>query len=117
MRHFNVSEFDSPDAPGSGSKMDTAFLVRLDELRDRCDFPFKVNSGYRTPERNEKVGGSPRSSHLKGIAVDIHCTESSKRHKIITEAIKMGFCRIGIANTFIHLDDDKEKSQDVIWSY
>ncbi len=26
MRYFQLSEFDSPDAPGSGAKMDKEFL-------------------------------------------------------------------------------------------
>jgi zinc D-Ala-D-Ala carboxypeptidase len=117
MKHFSLDEFDSPDVKGSGSKMNTSFLLRLDELRERCDFPFKINSGYRTKEHNEKVGGSHRSSHLDGIAVDIHCNDSARRFKIVSEAVKMGFSRIGIANTFIHIDDDTTKSQGVIWLY
>lgn len=117
MKHFSLDEFDSPDVKGSGSKMNTSFLLRLDELRERCDFPFKINSGYRTKEHNAKVGGSHRSSHLDGIAVDIHCNDSARRFKIVSEAVKMGFSRIGIANTFIHIDDDTTKSQGVIWLY
>ena len=33
-----------------------------------------INSGYRSPELNKKVGGSPTSNHLTGCAVDIHVT-------------------------------------------
>ena len=32
-----------------------------------------INSGYRGPELNEKVGGSPTSQHCLGQAVDIEC--------------------------------------------
>lgn len=32
-----------------------------------------INSGYRSPELNEAVGGSSRSQHCKGEAVDIEC--------------------------------------------
>ena len=32
-----------------------------------------INSGYRGPELNEAVGGSEKSQHCKGEAVDIEC--------------------------------------------
>tara|TARA_Y100001937_G_C7126068_1_gene334996 strand:+ start:1248 stop:1712 length:465 start_codon:yes stop_codon:yes gene_type:complete len=32
-----------------------------------------INSGYRGPALNEAVGGSERSQHCKGEAVDIEC--------------------------------------------
>lgn len=32
-----------------------------------------INSGYRSPDLNEAVGGSSRSQHCKGQAVDIEC--------------------------------------------
>ena len=35
--------------------------------------PIVINSGYRSPELNKKVGGSPTSNHLTGCAVDIRC--------------------------------------------
>jgi uncharacterized protein YcbK (DUF882 family) len=40
--------------------------------RDRFG-PTVINSGYRGPELNEKVGGSPSSQHCLGQAVDIEC--------------------------------------------
>ena len=33
--------------------------------------PIVINSGYRSPQLNKKVGGSPTSNHLTGCAVDI----------------------------------------------
>jgi len=36
-----------------------------------------INSGYRGPELNEKVGGSATSQHCKGQAVDIECPGTS----------------------------------------
>ena len=37
------------------------------------EFPLVINSGYRSPEVNKAVGGSPTSNHLTGCAVDIRC--------------------------------------------
>ena len=36
--------------------------------------PIIINSGYRSPQLNRKVGGAPTSNHLTGCAVDIRVT-------------------------------------------
>ena len=117
MRHFNYYEFDSPDVEGSGENMNQEFLDMLDEARGLADIVFDVNSGYRTKAHNKKVGGKDNSSHLKGLAVDIKCNNSRSRHIIIDALMQVGFSRIGIADTFIHVDYDLEKAQNVIWTY
>jgi uncharacterized protein YcbK (DUF882 family) len=123
MNYFTFNEFDSPDLPNSGRNMDPQFLELLDHARGIAGIQFKINSGYRTPEHNEKVGGKPRtavskgSSHMYGLAVDILCNSSRDRSIILNALIESGFTRIGIANSFIHVDLDKSKSQNVIWVY
>jgi zinc D-Ala-D-Ala carboxypeptidase len=64
-----------------------------------------------------KVGGVFNSSHKKGLAVDISTNGSDKKYIVLNALIKVGFTRFGIGNTFIHVDADKEKSQNVIWTY
>lgn len=97
--------------------LDTKLVEMLDKAREIAGVPFKINSGYRTPEQNKKVGGVKNSSHLTSLAVDIACTTDSARHKIFNALQKVGFNRIGIAKTFIHCDIDTSKSPNVIWLY
>ena len=81
------------------------------------NIPFIINSAWRSADHNEKVGGKPDSSHLKGLAVDIKVTNSRQRFIILQSLIAAGFNRIGIAKTFIHVDGDNEKDPRVTWLY
>ena len=117
MKYFTLSEFDSPDLPGSGDLMHPDFLTRLDLAREKAAVPFRINSGYRTKEWNEYVGGVPDSSHLVGYAADISATTSNRRFIILKALIEVGFTRIGIADSFIHVDSDPNKIQSCVWLY
>lgn len=117
MKYFNYSEFDSPDVPGSGQMMDKDFLKLLDLAREKFDKPIRINSGFRSEQHNKKVGGTESSSHLKGLAVDIACKKSRDRFELIDIFLDLGINRIGIANNFIHIDVDPNKSPNVIWTY
>ncbi len=122
MKHFTYTEFDSPDQVGSGKKMHPDILEMLDQARDKYDKPIRITSGYRTKEYNESLSArgykaSPNSSHLKGLAADIACTSYVDRYHLINCLLDVGFKRIGIANTFIHVDIDTEKANEVIWTY
>jgi len=97
-------------------KMDTDFLAKLDKAREFAKVPFVINSAYRSPEHPQSIK-NPTSSHIKGLAVDIKATDSRTRYRVLNALIHVGFNRIGIADTFIHVDDDKDKSQQVIWTY
>lgn len=117
LRFFNIKEFDSPDQPGSGKFMNEEFLKLLDEARDNAEIPFTITSGYRTKLYNDKVGGVEGSSHIKGLAADIRAVGSREKFIIVNSLLLVGFTRIGISKNFIHVDLDKDKIQDVIWTY
>ena len=57
----------------------------LEELRVRAKTPIVINSGYRSPQLNKKLGGSPTSNHLTGCAVDIRVAgiEQAIRYAVI----------------------------------
>ena len=117
MKHFNYSEFDSPDVQGSGQMMDKKLLKLLDRIREIVGEPIIITSGFRTPAHNESVGGKEDSSHLKGLAVDIAIRHSRMRFKLINALLEVGINRIGIADNFIHIDIDPDKDINVIWTY
>ena len=43
----------------------------LEVLREQVGHSIVINSGYRSPQLNKKVGGAPTSNHLTGCAADI----------------------------------------------
>ena len=129
LKYFKLSEFDSPDLEGSGSNMNYTFLEKLDYARGLAmdgekEIPFIITSGYRTEayqddltRRGYKTAKKGTSPHLKGLAADISVKDSRQRFIVINSLLLAGFTRIGIADTFIHVDLDLEKTQNVIWTY
>jgi zinc D-Ala-D-Ala carboxypeptidase len=121
FRNFSYDEFDSPLQEGSGQLVSDELISLLDHARDLAGVPFKITSGYRVEAdiyRLKKAGYkvSANSSHLKGLAADIAC-DNSTRFKILDSLLKVGFNRIGIANSFIHVDIDPDKTPFTIWTY
>lgn len=117
IKYFKSREFDSPDEPLSGIKMDLKFVAKLDRLREACGFPLFITSGYRTAAHNARVGGVDSSAHTSGHAADIRANTSATKYRIISEAVKLGFTRIGVGATFVHLDDAPNLPQPVLWTY
>ena len=84
-----------------------------------------ITSGVRCESFNASIKGSLVSSHMPdsdriGLAVDIACTNSIDRYELV-EVVQKFFKRIGIVGehlgNFIHLDVDKTKPQEVLWTY
>lgn len=115
--YFKEREFDSPDEPGSGILMDTDFLIKLSQARAYAKIPFVITSGYRSKAHNARVGGVPNSAHRTGHAADIRARTSTDRAMIVKSLFDAGFNRIGIGNSFVHVDDDPSKSPMVMWLY
>tara|TARA_R110000764_G_scaffold7438_2_gene26342 strand:+ start:36 stop:497 length:462 start_codon:yes stop_codon:yes gene_type:complete len=128
LRYFkkDLSEFDSPDQPGSGlENMDMNFVKRLDQARHlTMGTPFKITSGFRSQEYHHELSlmgyqTAKNSAHLKGLAADISTPDSRSRFKIIRALMEVGFTRFGIGKSYLHVDasPENEKSQEVCWDY
>ena len=55
----------------------------LDPLREAWGGPIHVNSGYRCPELNKVVGGTPYSQHQRGEAADITVGTPSRNRRLL----------------------------------
>lgn len=109
-RFFKWSEFDSPDALGSGEEfMNRDFVALLVECREECQFPFKINSGYRTEAHNSSVGGSAGSMHKSGRAVDIYVGDGLQTAKLVKAALNRGLRAFPNSpfgsSGFVHIDN------------
>ena len=77
--HFTLGEFTKsgshPEVYNIPSHEAIANLANLSKwlevLRERAGTPIIINSGYRSPQLNKKIGGVANSNHLTGCAVDI----------------------------------------------
>lgn len=111
-KNFNREEFDCRD----GTKVPLSLFSNVQELaqnlqvlRDDIGEPVRVNSGYRTPAYNKKIGGASKSQHTLAKAADITAKSFTPRQLAarIEKLIKAGKMRqggIGIYPGFVHYD-------------
>ena len=85
ISNFSFSELIKTDTELDNTPNDMNVirnLVRLSEflqiIRNELQLPIIVNSGYRSKEVNEAVGGVLSSYHVKGLAADIKCADMDK---------------------------------------
>ena len=130
MRYFNIKEFHCNCCDKQEMKQE--FLEFIDELRARCEFPFRVTSGWRCENKQKeltrlgyKTAKNTRSPHLDGFAADIAVSDSTKRAYFVGHALQLTNekqvpFRLGIAGrdngSFIHIDI-APKSNPRIWIY
>ena len=111
VRYFRRNEFGHH----LGVEPDEALVMMLDDARLYAGRPFFITSGIRSPKVNSEVGGSPKSAHLTGHAVDIRCTSDNYRWHMVDALTAVGFRRIGVYDHHIHVDTDPTKPQDRLW--
>lgn len=111
-KNFSIKEFECRD--GSGMPVNIISNIidlaeQLQILRDYVDKPIQINSGYRSPEYNKKIGGASRSMHKEGKAGDIVIKgmTPSEVYNTIEKLISQGEMTeggLGSYKTFTHYD-------------
>lgn len=108
-RYFKVKEFACRD----GSQVvfiDDYLVAILDILRSKIGKPIIVNSGYRTPAQNTRVGGARYSYHMRGMAADIKADGITAKElaKQLNNIIP-GECGIIVYDNWVHFDVRSDK--------
>lgn len=116
-KYFNESEFKACSPACSLQDMKQHTMEKLDAAREMAGIPFVLNSAYRSKKWELSKGRTGTGAHTSGCAVDIRCNTETNRFKIIYSCLAAGFYRIGVGKTYIHVDDDPNKTPNVIWHY
>ena len=110
--NFDLSEFASKDGLSTPLEVVsslTKLAMNLQVLRDYLGKPIAINSGYRSPEHNENIGGAKNSQHLLGKAADIVVDGYTPKQifDVIESLQNKGEMEIGglkAYSTFVHYD-------------
>ena len=107
--NFHLHEFQCKD--GSHQVvLHSELLRRLQQMRSALGRPLIINSGYRNAEHNTRVGGSPGSYHLRGMAADI-VVRGLPLAELAAAARKAGFRGIGTYSSFVHVDIRDQRTE------
>lgn len=105
--YFDAKEFASKDGKPSPYIMNVqdSLVHLLNKIRGEFGMPIIVNSGYRSPEHNEVVGGVANSYHVQGLAADIRPKYIEDLPELQALCDKMNpHGGVGFYDTFCHVD-------------
>ncbi len=96
--------------------MKPEFMVKLQELRNKVG-PLKITSGFRCSDHPVERKKKRPGAHSAGMAADVQ-PYSSDKYGLLKAAFSMDFKGVGIAKSFIHLDEGHPfASRPAAWSY
>ncbi len=113
IKHFKKEEFECKCGCGFNN-INEDFVDMLDNARFFTKTPFKINCGVRCEKHNKEVGGVKDSAHCKGLAVDISVRDDKSRFIIVSALLKVGFSRVLMYDTFVHVDMDLTKPNPIL---
>jgi hypothetical protein len=107
-KNFRLAEFRCKCKRCKSVLVDDHLVEILQKIRDRFGVAVNINSGYRCREHNAEVNGDPQSSHMQGMAADIHVVGISPK-EVAKYAESIGVKRIGLYDTFVHIGSGEKK--------
>ena len=118
-KNFALEEFacnDGRPVPDQYIPNVKELAYNLQVLRDYLGEPIRINSAYRHPAYNKKVGGKPASQHLTASAADIVAkSKTPKQLAAIIEKLifagKMKQGGLGLYPGFVHYDIRGKKAR------
>lgn len=109
--HFKVYEFRCKDNTDPIFISITLVNV-LENIRKHFNKPVIINSAYRNPAYNAMIGGAKNSTHMYGMAADIHINGvTPKQIADFAETLMPDSGGIGIYDNFCHIDVRYVKSR------
>ena len=104
--HFVLMEMASRD--GSDRVLvHPALIAMLERVREHFGAPVSINSGYRTPRHNRRIGGATESRHKYGMAADIDVRGHSPR-EVADYLATLDPGGLAEYKTFVHCDVSDE---------
>lgn len=74
----------------------------LQPVRDRYGKPMYINSGFRSPQVNKAVNGSPTSDHMNGRAADVRTDNPRELFNLVRRS-GLSFDQLILYPTFVHM--------------
>lgn len=107
-KNFKVYEFACKDGSDQLVLDEEFVATNLQKIRIHFGVPVTINSAYRNPTYNKKVGGASNSYHVKGRAFDI-VVKGKTPAEVARYAKSIGIKGVIQYNTFVHVDSRPNK--------
>ena len=113
-KNFNISEFACKHCGENQTRQQVIDLAQ--KIRDFVGVPVRINSGYRCPFHNKRVGGVSNSYHVQGLAADLSCSLGAvslftaiRRLYELGAIPELSFCLLYRKRNFVHVDIGKTR--------
>ena len=115
----NISPRELASRGNGAIHINVDLLDRWQSLRTAWGKPIVINSAYRDPVYNARVGGAPMSLHKRGLALDNSTFgwTGSEKAQFKELAWEHGFTGFGGYNSFIHLDIGRARKWGQSWAW